>query len=77
MEMIQTGRPIDVFRVACLGCDTPVERLADLADNDQIIDRPGPKRPEQVAPGRRQGPRLIAEKPREISPRIAYAAIAG
>jgi hypothetical protein len=52
MQMSETRRSVDVFRVSGRGCDTPVERLADLGDDDQIVDRPGLKRLEQFAPGR-------------------------
>jgi hypothetical protein len=53
MQMSETRRSVDVFRVSGFGGDTPVERLADLADDNQIVDRPGSERPEQVAPGLR------------------------
>ena len=56
MQMVKPGRSVDVFRMAGFGGDAPVERLADLADDDQIVGRPGPERPEQLAPGLRQGP---------------------
>jgi hypothetical protein len=46
MQMSETRRSIDVFRMAGFGGDTPVKRLADLADDNQIVDRPGSKRPE-------------------------------
>jgi len=44
--MLETGRPVDVFRVTGLRGNAPVKRLADLADNDQIVGRPGPERAE-------------------------------
>jgi hypothetical protein len=32
--MGEAGRSVDVFRMAGLGSDAPIKRLADLADDD-------------------------------------------
>ena len=54
VQMGKPGRPIDVVRVAGFGRNPAIERLADLADDHQVVDRPVPQRPEQLLPGRRQ-----------------------
>ena len=56
MQMRESRRSVDVFRVSGFGGDAPVQRLPDLANDDQIIDCPDPERPEQFVPWRRQGP---------------------
>src|SRR5471030_3203516 len=68
MQMSETRRSIDVFRVSGFGGDTPVERLADLADDNQIVNRPGSERPEQVAPGLRYGGGRTAKGVYKLSP---------
>ena len=48
------GRAVDVFGMAGHRRDPPVDRLADLADHDEVVDRPSAQRPEPVLPGLRQ-----------------------
>ena len=70
VQMSETRRSVDVFRMAGGGGDAPVERLADLADHDQVVGRPGPQRPEQLAPGLRQRGSRPSENLRKFGPGI-------
>jgi hypothetical protein len=45
------------------GRNPPVERLADLADNHQVVDGPRLKRSEYVNPGLGQGQARVPESP--------------
>jgi hypothetical protein len=50
---VQVGKPglaIDIMRVAGRGGDAGVERLAALRDEDEVVDRSLPQRPENVLP---------------------------
>ena len=51
VQMGEPRRPVDVVRMAGFGRDPAVERLADLADHDQIVD------PCRAAAGRTAPPR--------------------
>ena len=53
--MGQSGRSVDVVRMAGRGGDAPVEGLAKLADDHHIVDRARAQRPEHRFPGNGQG----------------------
>ena len=57
MQVRETLGPVDVMGMAAFGGDPAVERLADLADHHQVVDRSGPQRAEQIVPRCRQGVR--------------------
>ncbi len=69
MQMGEPVRSVDELRVTAVGRDAPVERLADLADDDQLVDGAGLQRPEQRVPGRRQR-RIGAERRRHAGPAV-------
>ena len=48
-------RAVDVVRVSGLGRDAAVERLSELADRHEVVDRALAERPEALLPGRGQG----------------------
>jgi hypothetical protein len=54
VQVGEAGRAVDVVRMAGRGRDTAVERLANLADHDQIVDAARAERSEQSFPRRRQ-----------------------
>jgi hypothetical protein len=54
MKMRQPRRAIDVFGVARDGRDAAVDRLADLSDYHEIIDRAVPQRTKPLFPWLRQ-----------------------
>ena len=54
MQMNQSGRPIDVFRMAGFCRDPTVKRLADLADNQAIVHGAFAQRTEHIRPALRQ-----------------------
>jgi len=56
MQMGESGGPVDVVGMTGLGGDAAVERLAELPDDDQIVDGAGLERPEPLLPGGRQRP---------------------
>ena len=76
MQMSKAGRSVDVFRVAGGGGDASVDRLADLADDDQIVNCPGPQRTEQLAPRLRQGVGQMAKNVGKLCPSVGTIAIA-
>ena len=54
VQMGEPGRAVDVFGMAGHRGDAAVDRLADLADHDEVVDRAAPQRPEPGFPGLRQ-----------------------
>ena len=54
VQMGEPGRPVDVFRMAGDSGDAAVDRLAELPDDDQIIDQAAAQRLEHRAPGCRK-----------------------
>ena len=70
MQMRETGGPVDVMRTAGRRRDAPVERLADLADDDEVIHRAAAKGPEYRLPWRRKA-RQRAKRMRRPSPGFA------
>jgi hypothetical protein len=54
MQMRKTGRSIDVMGIAGYGCNTAVERLSDLTDDNQFVDATRAQRSEGVLPWRGQ-----------------------
>ena len=58
VQMRETGRTVDIVRMTGRGRDPAIERLPDLADDNEIVDRPVPQRAEQISPPLRQ--RLLA-----------------
>ena len=52
MQVREARRAIDVFRVPRRRGDAPIKRLADLTDDDQIVDGPGLQGAELLVPGR-------------------------
>jgi hypothetical protein len=55
VEVRQSGRPVDVFRVPRFRRNTAIERLTELADDHQLIDCAPAKRAENFIPGLRKG----------------------
>jgi len=51
VQVGKPGRAVDVVRMTGLGRNAAVERLSELADHHQIIDRARPERPEALLPG--------------------------
>ncbi len=71
MQMSKARRSVDVMRTPRRGRNAPIERLADLAGDDEVIDGAFAKRPEQRLPRRRQ---RRARRPKSLgdrSPRFA------
>jgi hypothetical protein len=64
VQVGQSGRPIDVFRMPRFRRNTAVERLADLADDHQLINGTPAKRAENFTPGLRK--RLVT-RPKNIA----------
>ena len=54
VQMLDAGRTVDVLRMASRRRYPAVERLADLPDHNEIVDRPVPQRAEQIRPALRQ-----------------------
>jgi hypothetical protein len=50
MQVLQSGRAIDVFRMPGFGCDPAIEGLAELTDNNKIVHRAAPKWTKQIRP---------------------------
>jgi hypothetical protein len=50
VEVQNTRRPVDVMRPAGRRCHTTVERLPDLANNNEVIDLSAAERAEYVFP---------------------------
>jgi hypothetical protein len=61
MQMSEARRPIDVMRPSGRRRDAPVKRLADLTDDDEIVDDCAAQRSEYVLPRRRK-PRCLRAK---------------
>ncbi len=73
-QAVQVGKPglaIDIMRVAGRRGDAGVERLAALRDQDEVVDRSLPQRPENVLPrlGQRPGTIGAAKRCRHWCPR--------
>jgi len=79
MQVHQSGGSVDVMRMAALGGDPAVERLADLTDCNQFVDPSVPQRAEQVLPWWRQrecqGPKRIRNAGPTIHMLTVFAAI--
>ena len=54
MQMREPGRAVDVTRTPRRRRDPSVERLADLANDDETVSLPAAQRPEHVFPWRRK-----------------------
>jgi hypothetical protein len=54
MQMRKTGRSIDVTGIAAPGCDTAIERLSDLTDDNQLVDATRAQWSEGIFPWRGQ-----------------------
>ena len=68
MQMVETGRSIDVFRMPGRSRYATVERLPNLADDDHFVDRSGSKRLENLAPWCCQGLAQSTKKLRKFGP---------
>ena len=55
VEVRNSGRPIDVFRMPRFRRNAAIQRLTNLADNHQLINDTPPKRTENLTPGLRKG----------------------
>ena len=53
--MRQSGRTVDVFGMPRHGRDPAVDRLSDLPDHDELVDRPPAQRAEPLFPRLGQG----------------------
>jgi len=69
MQVRESIGAVDVVRVAAHRGHAPVERLADLADDDEIVDCALPERAEKLFPWRRQN-RAGTEGGRYGAPRV-------
>src|SRR5437764_5234768 len=76
MQMRESRRAVDVARMPGCGGDAPVERLADLSDDDEIVDGARAHRRKKFVPRLEQRARRIAEGLHEIRPGVANTAIA-
>jgi glycosyltransferase 2 family protein len=67
MQMRQAGRPVDIARMSGLGRGAAVERLSNLANDDQVVDRPDAQWPEHIFKRRRhcfsQTPKYFGNHP--------------
>ena len=70
VEVGQSGRPVDVFRMPRFCRNAAIERLADLADDHQLIDGAPTKRAENLTPRLRQGLVTRPENIAKLQPRI-------
>src|SRR5260370_38054172 len=66
--MIEAFGTVDVVGVSGRGRGAPVKRLPDLADNEKIIDLPGPQRPENPVPSGRAIATSGADRRHGIAP---------
>jgi hypothetical protein len=70
VEVRQSGRPVDVFRMPRFRRNTAIERLTDLADDHQLIDDAPAKRAENFTPGLRKGLVTGPENIAKLQPRV-------
>ena len=77
VQMFDTGRTVDVLRVARRRRDPTVERLADLPYNHEIVHRPAPQRAEQIRPDLRQGLLSSTKKLDKALPCVGRSKFAG
>ena len=77
VQMFDAGRTVDVLRMTSSRRDPAIERLADLPDNHEIVDRPAPQRAEQIRPGLRQGLLSSTKKLDKALPCIGRRKFAG
>jgi hypothetical protein len=66
--MLDAGRAIDIFRMSGSGCDPAVQRLTDLADDNEIVHCSLAQRTEHVGPNRRKKFVPVAQQVHEILP---------
>lgn len=70
VQVRNTSRAVNVMRTAGCRCHATVERLADLTDDDEVVDFSGAERPEYVFPWLGQRSREGAELVRYLWPGI-------
>ena len=68
VQVGEAGRAIDVVRRACGGRDPGVDRLTELADNDESVGGSLPEWPKDFLPGCGEGPVRLAEHSRNVGP---------
>ena len=77
VQVRETGGAVDVAGTAGRRGDAPVERLADLTNDDEWIGRSAAQRPEHLLPWRRKvasKPETSEESPARIRPHRRHAA---
>jgi len=50
VQVDQTGLAVDIVGVPARGGNAAIDRLATLCDQNKVVDRPSPQRPENVLP---------------------------
>jgi hypothetical protein len=67
MQMRQAGRAVDIARMSGPGRGASIKRLTDLANDDEVVDRPYAQWPEHIFKGRRhcfgQTPKYFGNHP--------------
>ncbi len=75
MQMGKPGLAVDVVRVSGRGGDAGIDRLSALPDDDEVVDRALPQRPENVLPRPGQGTGGVSKRFRNGRPRGVGAAV--
>src|SRR6476646_1487290 len=70
MQVLQSGWTVDVFRMPRFRCDPAIKRLAELANDNEIVHLAAPKRAEQIRPGLRQRLLPLPKQGNEVFPGI-------
>jgi hypothetical protein len=76
MQMHQSSRPVNVFRMAGFGSNPAVKRLSELADDQTIVHRSLPQRAKHIRPALRERLALSAEYVAEVFPWIGRRRLA-
>jgi hypothetical protein len=72
-QPVQVGKArgtVDVFRMARFRRNAPIERLADLTDDHEVVDKPTVQRAENLTPGLWQGLVTCPENIAKLKPRV-------
>jgi hypothetical protein len=70
VQVLDTSRTIDVLRMSGSRCNTSVQRLTDLTNDYQIVDRPPTQRREDICPDGWEKLVPVAEQVNEIPPAL-------
>jgi len=75
VQVVEPGRSVDVVRMPAVGGDAPIERLAELGDHHEVVDRAGAQRAEQRVPRCRQIAVRRAERRRNRMPLVGLGTL--